>query len=157
RTPGERLLPPQRCRAVPWSGYEILAAVLIMVLWPLLILQMLSAPGGAHPADPLLTSWAILIAFPLEVATILALFWRASGTRPYQLGLTGHRARSNAVAGYLGWLVVTPIILGLFYLVLVCYRALEGGPPPSHPLSELVQGHQPILEWALVLFQALVA
>jgi membrane protease YdiL (CAAX protease family) len=156
RPRGQRLLPPPRRRAVPWGGYEVLAAVLAMALWPSLLLQFLPGHGAATP-NSLRTAWAITLALPLEVATILLLFRRASGTLPYQLGLTTDRARGNAMLGFLGWLVLTPAILGLYYLVLVGYSFLEGVPPPPHPLTESVRGEQPFLEWALLLVQAVVA
>jgi len=47
--------------------------------------------------------WGSSLAFPFQVAGIVGLLYAASGTRPYQVGLTTHRFAKNLMLGFLTW------------------------------------------------------
>src|SRR5438128_1727958 len=107
------LLPPQRHRAVPWGGYEVvLAFIAYQFFWQSFFLWLLTQvhfygwlygsdfllrdpalPGqGLSPADQSRQFfWACAFAFPFQLASIPLLLRRTSGARLYQLGLTTHR------------------------------------------------------------------
>jgi membrane protease YdiL (CAAX protease family) len=165
------LFPPQRYRAVPWSGLEIgMVLFLAFLAIPYLVLQVLlrvhfftwfygpdfPLPDLTREADPnslvstRLEIWALLFAMPIQVAGIPFLLYLGSGTRPYQLGLTTHRLIENVAAGYLGWFVLTPVVLGLHALVEWCYLSWIGARPQSHPFTNLAT-HQPDMAELVVL------
>ncbi|MBY0522152.1 MAG: CPBP family intramembrane metalloprotease [Gemmataceae bacterium] len=170
---GVHLLPPQRQRDVPWTGYELfgVAAVhilaqafagsflvasglLVQIYGPDSLANFESAKGDAANRVGL---WSMVVSFPLQLAGILLLLRAASGTRPYQLGLTTHRAGFNVLIGVLSWASVTPLVLALNELVSVAYKHWLEGPPEPHMLEELVKGNPLPVEWGLVFFTAIVA
>jgi membrane protease YdiL (CAAX protease family) len=177
--PGVRrfLVPPQRQRAVSWSAAEILVAyVLYRLVWPLLIAQVLIGSGlffwlygpeflerikNADAADHELSTtrlalWVQTVAFPLQLVSIPLLFYLASGTRLYQLGLTLHRAGRNFLAGVLAWFTLTPFVLALNWFVGWVYQTLLHGVPEEHPLTRLGQQSLAPGDWLLLVFSAIV-
>jgi membrane protease YdiL (CAAX protease family) len=171
------LFAPQRYRFVPWSGLELaILLLLIFVGIPAIIQGILDRSGfftwlyganfripdlanGAPQADPLAQArvlmWHNLFAYPLQIMCIPVLLRLASGTRPYQLGLTTHRWRSNVVLGCLAWLFVTPVVYGLNFLVNEIYLR-QGIKPQSHPIDFLAR-HQPsTTELGILVFLAVV-
>src|SRR5947209_2156896 len=100
-----RLLPPQRHRAVPWNGLQVFAlAIAVILVCPGLaefilrgtpLLQRLYGDNFFEMLDRKEVSaiaryqvWIGVVAFPLRLATIVALL-RLCDARPYQLGWTG--------------------------------------------------------------------
>ena len=92
------LLPPQRHRAVPWTGGEVCLVALIHFILLGIPAFFVVLPPGVAPADwspeqrvDVLrqTAWMSAALAPVELAAILLLLQVVSGTRPYQLGLTG--------------------------------------------------------------------
>jgi membrane protease YdiL (CAAX protease family) len=173
-----RLLPPQRRRAVPWGAGEILVAFgLYRYVWPLLAAQALSAFGlfawlygpeflnsvmDAKAADHELNRarlglWAQAASFPLVVVSIPFLFQLVSGTLPYQLGLTLHRAGRNLLAGVLAWATLTPFVLTLNWLVIWAYQQLLQGTPEEHPLTQLGRASPLPVDWLLLVVATTVA
>jgi membrane protease YdiL (CAAX protease family) len=111
--PGTRgpLLPPQRHRAVPWSFLHIALVVFVGELWREACAALFDPPGKNLKAT--------LAAWPLQVASIIFLLRQYAGARLYQLGLSAHRLLKDLSAGFLFWLVLTPIVFGVYILVLV--------------------------------------
>ncbi len=176
-----RLLPPQRCRAVPWSGWEVLAAIFFeQIFWAGLMLQVLTdlgfftwlygpefvkaltdlAPAAKHSHRFALERagiWLSVICFPPIAASIVLLFRILSGTRPYQLGLTWHRWGRNVLAGALAWVVFTPfiyLVLKLATSISVWALHLE---PEEHPLARLATQSLRPVEWVVLVVSAVVA
>jgi membrane protease YdiL (CAAX protease family) len=156
-SPGFRrwLLPPQRHRAVPWSGFEVLVALLLVLgqLWTVLITWVY----GLKLAQMRPMLWVQNLAFPLTAGSIILLVRVLSGTRPYQLGLTTHRAVRNALAGALAWLVLTPFVYLVLDLATWCSRELFHIPPEEHPLTKLSQAGLWQREWVLLVLSAVAA
>ncbi|MBI1918619.1 MAG: CPBP family intramembrane metalloprotease [Planctomycetes bacterium] len=175
-----RLLPPRRCRAVPWTGLELVAALfLIYFFWVPLFYSVVLETGlgerlygpdvvalvkvGKDDPDSKLAQTRVgmlvtVIAFPFQVLTILLLLGFGSGTRPYQLGLTANRAGDNVLLGFLAWLVLTPLVLALFGLVRWVLTHLTPGGVSDHPFTQV--GEDGLLtagELALMVFAAIVA
>jgi membrane protease YdiL (CAAX protease family) len=133
-SPGEprTLLGPQRQRAVPWTGPELLAVVFLMsIVWPALAGTILGATGlfgigqnGRPPAPEKALGfqfWAVMLSLPLQLLTAPLFFGLVSGTRLYQLGLTVLRFRRNVLAGIVGWVTFTPcsyLMLGIAAIVM---------------------------------------
>src|SRR5258708_25931614 len=94
------LVPPQRHRAVPWSGAEVIVGLLFVLLfWPAFADEMLTRMSFftwlyGPVSDEFLAVrrklWIGFLTFPVSVLAIPLLFRFSSGTRPYQLGLTTH-------------------------------------------------------------------
>jgi membrane protease YdiL (CAAX protease family) len=148
-------LPPQRRRAVPWGGLEVLLAFLLGQFLPWLVADALHiigffgwvygadfqadlTAGTIEANDKLRVSlWARDLAMPLGVGSIAALLWTLSGSRPYQLGLTTGRFAQNVVLGALSAVCVVPPVYLVMYAVNGLLRGL-GESPEEHPLTKLV-------------------
>ncbi|MCS6851618.1 MAG: CPBP family intramembrane metalloprotease [Gemmataceae bacterium] len=146
------LLPPQRVRAVPWSGPEALLAVVIVLLVPGLVRGAIGLPG--HSEGEL---WGVVLAAPVQAALVLFCLYRLSGTRPYQLGVTCRRFLPNARLGCLAWLLVTPSVLVLHGLVSYVHAELFPGEPEVHPLERYARAGLTPAEWGLLAVTALAA
>jgi membrane protease YdiL (CAAX protease family) len=167
-----RLLPPQRHRAVPWGGMEILAAFFLSSLVvPVFVDQALVSSrfyqhiyGPDFPLDARMTDkdadrrlavvrrdlWIAAVSFPFELGAIVLVLRARSDTRLYQLGLTRHRLAENVVAGYVFWLVLALPVYGLDWLVEFGYKDVLHVPPTRHPLDLLLKHLAGTAEWGLV-------
>jgi membrane protease YdiL (CAAX protease family) len=163
------VLPPWRRRAVPWSGGEVLLAFLLsQFLWPALLTWLLTGSGffrwlygpdlqaesrgGMSPV----TLWLNVLAMPLTVLSIPALFYVLSGTRLYQLGLTAERLVRNVLLGAVTALCVVPVIY-IVHLVVNWLLKGIGETPEEHPLTKLVRGHPRPMDLVVGGFAAMVA
>jgi membrane protease YdiL (CAAX protease family) len=154
-----RLLPPRRLRAVPWGGGEVVLAFVTYMLWPLAWLRLILAAHGLGPADTIPSvdlAEAQVLALPWQVGTILFLVWRLSGTRPYQLGLSTRRLPANVFLGYLGWLVMCPVVYFLSFAAEWCYLEWTGRRSEPHQLTRLVEEQQGPEGWVLFWLLAVV-
>jgi membrane protease YdiL (CAAX protease family) len=129
-----------------------------------LALGALAGPGAADAALPVLRNqafyrlnlWAMVLAFPFQVATIPVLLRGASGTQPEQLGLTARRLGRNLLAGAVGAVVLTPLVLGLNALVEELYREAGAGGLREHPLTQVARQELAPVEWVLFFLTPLV-
>lgn len=154
----QRLLPLPRRATGEWSGHEVfLVFVLFSTIVPPLVLFLFQNSGFyEHIYDKVPSLhrqqlWVWILVTPLTVAVVFLTLFLMSRTRPSAYGMSLVRLAPNLTAGYLCWLVVTPLVLGVFFLLMPWIPAEE------HPLAEL--GKQDLLpvEWALVIFQAVLA
>lgn len=164
---GEPLFPPQRQRAVPWGGVEVLGAFLIGQLLPLVFWSIFEKTGlldwlyfGERPSEEVSRLrrglWAFVAAMPLQIVATVLLLRVLSDSRPYQLGLTDHRLRSNTLSGLLYWLTLTPAVLLLHLLVSRIYAKLLDSPPDEHGISKLLQQTDAPADWLLTVLSAVV-
>jgi membrane protease YdiL (CAAX protease family) len=165
----QRWLPPRRRRAVPWTGPEVFLGLLLMVVWhyfivPGLLLAVVGffpgfyGEGGptAEVAQVRIGLWITVLAFPLDLLIFPVLFYLLSDTRPYQLGLTTHRAGQNLLAGLIVSVPLVPLVYGV-YLALVRLQSLWlAGPVEEHPFV-LLKGQIGPVETAALLFAVLAA
>jgi membrane protease YdiL (CAAX protease family) len=175
---GQWPLPPQRRRAVPWSGLEVCLAILIVLFLPVYLGELLLRSGFLDrlydldftnalelpKGDPLrrfalsrFNLWAEALAFPFRVGAIVFIFLALSGTRPYQLGLTTHRGAANALVGLKAWVVVTPLVFLVNIGVNLFYRLLVDQQPDEHPITRLVEGQPLPVDWVLLVYLTLAA
>ena len=165
-----RILPPPRCRLVPWQGVQVLAvAFAVMLFWPTLAdgalraspflswvygpefnnaLELKDSVAGAR-----LSIWGAVVSFPLSLATILATVKLADG-HLYQVGLTGrHSARSApGVRELPGRDAANP---GRQWHHRVAVGAWVAIPSP-HPLEKIGEARPPAFDWALIFVSAVV-
>ncbi|HZU38369.1 MAG TPA: CPBP family glutamic-type intramembrane protease, partial [Gemmataceae bacterium] len=175
RSGGPSLFPPQRSRAVPWSGFEVFVVYfLYYFFWVFALNSLLEASGFLtwlyHTPAPALTTenlenpairlalnrrmlWAEALAVPFNLATALMFPARMCGTRPYQLGLTRWRCGLTLVAGCLVWLMLTPCVEGVQFVTVWAYMQFTSTQPEPHPLVTLIQTGQVLpAEWAVLTF-----
>src|SRR5579871_3233041 len=143
------LLGPPRHRAVPWSGAEVLGAFFVYYLATGLFLDLFRKHdwltwvygeniGPAGPDNPRPALWAVTVALPFQLGGILLLLHLCSRTLPYQVGCTTSRFGPNVLAGYVGWLLLTPAVLFLHGLTQRTYERLTVYKPEPHPIQKLM-------------------
>jgi membrane protease YdiL (CAAX protease family) len=170
------VLPPQRRRAVPWSGVEVLLALMLAQwLWPSFLAEGLRASGflgwvyGPEfqagfaagklkgPDTTRLSLWLSDLTLPLSLLSIVGSFHLLSGTRPYQLGLTAARSGKYVLVGVVTTVCIVPLVYIILALATWLVRHETGGPPEQHPLTQLIQGHPPLIDFIIGGLSALVA
>jgi membrane protease YdiL (CAAX protease family) len=176
--PGLRrwLLPPQRHRAVPWTGFELLFALLLARVWPQILLGLLVHtgvfawlygpdfvaalrsvdPDTLGPALERATPWLTDLSVVSVILSVVVVLRAGSDTRPYQLGLTLHRAGRNLLLGVLAWVAVTPFAYVVLALATWVSKLLSAN-PDEHLLTKLSHAELSPLEWFLLVFSAVVA
>jgi membrane protease YdiL (CAAX protease family) len=108
--------------------------------------------GWPDPVAPTVRFlWAATFAVPVQVGLIVGLVRATGGVNP----LDGRRWTRHMVAGYLTWLLVTPVAFLVFVLANLAHNWLTGQPPDKHPLTALGEavGRR---EWALFVLQTVL-
>jgi membrane protease YdiL (CAAX protease family) len=100
--------------------------------------------------------WTACLAFPVQATALVTVFHLASGTRPYQLGLTWHRGWRNVGLGLAGGLALTPPVYGLFLAATTLHVRWTGVPAEDHPLVPVGIGGG-ALEWSALVLATVVA
>jgi hypothetical protein len=140
------LLPPQRRRAVPWGLLEVgLFAFTFFVVHNVLggLLGIADATEGPQRVSrELLTQ---LTAFPIIAASCLLFPYATAKAQLYQFGLTRHRLGQNVMLGYLAWLLITPVVYGMYWLV------LQHSQHVPHPIEEFLATEPSFKGWLLVV------
>lgn len=136
------ILPPQRRRAVPWTGAHVFLAFLIFYFVPAFILPYIHAgtlTGYLHGPDTdpvfaryLAYSAASLMALPLQVGLWYGLGRLADGPRSV-FGVVPRRIPADVTAAYWTWLVLTPVVYAVNFAALIAYTWIEFAPPIDHP------------------------
>ena len=171
RRQGTRLLAQEDLNPVTWTGWEILSAFFVTYFfWPSLVGFCLNHSGffswiygaqesSAQSLDDIAKEqrnfWITLCIFPFNLATVLILFRMASGTQPYQLGLSYYSALRRLALACLSWQVITPFVFGINFLVSLAYVDLTGR-KPEHPLEQLAEGSNLLTDAVLIGLVALV-
>jgi membrane protease YdiL (CAAX protease family) len=104
-----------------------------------------------------LNLWSVALAFPFSAATAPVLFYALRGTSPESIGFTRRRFARNALAGVIGWLLITPMVFIIFWLVQVFYRLVDPDGIQTHALTSIATAGLTVPEWALLVFSAVVA
>ena len=154
---GRRLLPMQRLRVAIWSGREVWLAFLLFLLGPSLAASLLDSLGfydaifDKPPSPTRMGLWAWPLGTLLTLALLFWVLFQTSRTRPSHLGLSCARWPQNTVVGYLGFLMLTPLVLGFYFVVLLVLWLVFGVSPDKHPWEKLSQEPLMLREWALLL------
>lgn len=172
RPRGEPLLTRWRPLPVPWGGFEVTVAFLVvMFVAPVVSQRLLEANGffqivygnefpnvGAVDLDPerqfeaatLRGLWSNLLSLPIVLGALaLARFTLYARWRPRTHGSTAGRF-ALAVAA---WLLITPAVLVL-NAVVNAVAVSVGVPPETHSLAKL--GGRPALDQVLLALEACV-
>lgn len=129
-----------------------------LVFFVVLGLTNILAQGIVHSLDLPREStdrlwWSLLIHIVLAPAAALATVLiprHISGTRADQLGVTTRTLRANICLGYFAWLLVTPLLLLLFWAV------LQSDEREPHQLERLLEATPTFGTWMLVLAAGLI-
>ncbi|MFL5242153.1 MAG: CPBP family intramembrane glutamic endopeptidase [Gemmataceae bacterium] len=173
------LFGPQRKRAVPWGGLEVLAVVfLTQFVWNGLVFdllvqsQALDQVYGAgfteeysknrHVEEPGLSTvrvslWVGALGFPINLATVVLIPVLARRARFYQFGITQERLGRHLFAGLLCFLALTPVVYATNFAVDNFVIKWNQKQPTRHPFDELIQQAESKAELALLAFAVLVA
>ncbi len=154
-----RLLPLARFRDGFWTGGEVIIVVLFFILSPQWISTVVSYFGffrlletpdvGVFSAERK-GLWVAPLSFFMVMALSLLVLYAGSATRPRDLGLTRVRWLDNVRAGILAFLIVTPIVLGVF-LVSKVWLGTE-----PHSLQTIYRENLFPGEWGLIAAVALI-
>jgi membrane protease YdiL (CAAX protease family) len=169
---------PQRQRAKPWGGLEILAILFItQIVWSVLLFAVIErskaldqfyGPGFSEanrhdkqPEDPGLTRsrislWVSVLTFPLNIATILLIPMLVHKVQFYQLGLSRYRWTWNLAAGTLFFVAITPPVYTVNYAADRLITEVNQKGPTRHPFDEIPQHAHSKAEWILIGFAVLV-
>lgn len=161
-----------------WSGLEIvLALVAALFIWPAAVQFILEASRffqvvygedimALARADLLQNErsiavvraqlWTPILALPFQVATVLYVVAIGSATPARQLGLSSKQIGWNLLLGSVVAILVTPVVLGINYVVELLYRSVLELTVEAHPLVAL----RPVIlpfEWAGLVLAVVVA
>ena len=167
-----------RQRAKPWGGFEVLAIFLLtQIVWTLLVSQILAESNlldhfygagfseahrqSGHGENAGLPSfrfslWATILAFPLNIATVLGIPTLARNARPYQLGLTSHGWSRNLAGGVLFFVAITPMVYAVNIAAEKMVEQVSQDGPGRHPFDEITKQADSKVDWVLVGFAVLI-
>ncbi len=165
------MLPPQRHRAVPWNGLQVLALV-ILVMWfcPTLAQLVLQATSllqqlyGGDFSEMLKRNetyavaryqvWIAVVAFPLQLAMII-LFSLSTGARPYQIGWTGFHFGRDVLVAIVSTVAITPLAQSVNLAIGELWRRYVTEPTP-HFLTKISETQPQLIDWLLIFLSAVV-
>jgi membrane protease YdiL (CAAX protease family) len=104
-----------------------------------------------------LNPWIEVAAFPFRALTVPLLFYALSGVPPRRIGLTTRRFWRNVLAGAAAWVVIVPLVFGVYAAVLSLYSRMEPDAVQVHPLTRLARQEPTGTEWTLLIVTAVVA
>jgi membrane protease YdiL (CAAX protease family) len=150
------LLPPQRHRYVAWSGFEVfLVFFFVLLFWPAVIKDPLDA-ALAKLSDDRRVLWMTVLAWPIQIATVLVLLHGLIRDRAYQLGLSFHNLARNLLLGWVGWALFAPVVLCCHIATEWFFRTAWGDTPEEHPLLRIFEASPLRLEWILIILSATI-
>jgi membrane protease YdiL (CAAX protease family) len=169
---------PASPRAVPWSGFEIAASlILVIICLPQIVSWLLNVSGfysslydpelvaRAHEttltdavklARARLNLWVPLFVLPLQMMTLPLLLFALSQTGPNQLGLTREDGWRNLARGIVGAVGLIPVVLCINALMVLAFKHWAGVEVELHPLFRLGKELHSV-EWVALFFAVLVA
>jgi len=139
RTRRDRLVGPAGPINQPWDGLLVVGVFFVLLV----------AQAVAQSLLPPL--WGPVVAYPVLAGVILGLVAAKGGRSPFP----ARRWATDVVAGYLTWLVVTPVVFGVFALATKSNQWLTDRPPDRHPLVPAIEDAGP-WGWPLFLLQTVL-
>jgi membrane protease YdiL (CAAX protease family) len=159
RRAGRPLLPTPAGWAVPWGGADVAIVLVLVVFLPGAAASLLDTAGffrllygPEFPPQPQVMDhrasdaqratfavrdlWVSLLLFPVQLAAVLLWLLRVRGVAPADLGLAGRRWPEIVVAGYVGWLILAPLVYAVHFAANFVAAQFEFA-PDRHPLSAL--------------------
>jgi len=160
--------------STPWSGLEIVFALLIVVwFWPKIVLEGLRATDffvhvygqdvlqqaqakedspARNLAQTRVQIWLNLLTLPLQVLSVPLMLQ----TRPGRLGLTLRHFWGNLRLGLLAALVLIPLVHGINLGVVILHQVWLQIPVEAHPVMALRADVRPF-EWVVLILSTMVA
>src|SRR5207244_10561506 len=103
-----------------------------------------------------LIQWKSLFAAPGQIATIILVPYLVSGTRPYQLGLNLHDWPRNLILGWLGWVILSPVVFGLYLASEWAVQLFWHVSPEEHPFFHICRPGSLDVERLAIFFSAAI-
>src|SRR5437899_6577482 len=97
------------------------------------------------------TLWMSVLAWPLQVGTVLLLLRGLSNARAYQIGLSSHDIARNLLLGWLGWALIAPVVLCCHIAAEWVFRTAWGHSPEEHPLLRIFEASPLRVEWIAII------
>jgi membrane protease YdiL (CAAX protease family) len=146
---------------------------LCQLFWPVLLVSFIAETGllkyvyGTGPDSAVSPSsielararlglWLTVLAFPFQIATIVAVLGRLRQARPYHFGFTPGYAVRQVLLGWIWWLGLTPLVLFVHILALGSYWYMTGIKPEEHPLVRLAEDNPLLLDRLLVVISVVM-
>jgi len=101
--------------------------------------------------------WAICVAFPFWTVSIALILRLVPGFSLVSLGLTSQRVAHDLWIGLCGWVVLTPLTMGVNWAVISLYKAGGAEGVTEHPLTRIAQTEMLPSEWIPFILAATVA
>jgi membrane protease YdiL (CAAX protease family) len=158
RRRGEPVLMPDPPPTARWSAVAVFLAFAAYFLVPAGATAITAPPellqrGGDKAATPRTLQrfelQAQALAFPFELA-LMTLLVRPGG------GLWLRRPAAAALAAYLAWLMLLPLVFVIHTAVNVAYTLTFRDGPTSHPLLEFLSRGATSFDWTLAFTQAVI-
>src|SRR5262245_38361177 len=136
-----RLWPVPHLKVGYWSGRTVIGHIILYTLASLVAFSLVSQLGLVRrllpddACDVRKSNLVSPLANTLFLAISATLLFFVNRTPPARVGLTLTRWRSNVFIGLAGFLVVTPVVLGLY----IAYRLQFSG--EDHPFQQLAKEH----------------
>src|SRR5262249_20814439 len=144
-----------------WGGFTVWLTFALFLFMPSFAGTMLDRLGffqtalfDKPPSPARRDIWTAPLALALFIFFLFGVLYAGSRTRPAQIGLSAARWPQNTILGYVVFLALTPIVLGLYFLILLFFREILQMPTATHPLEKL--GKEPLtpVEWFLIFVRA---
>jgi len=138
---------------ITWNGWVVLVAFVFGLLGGSIMQSLLASTGFFHalygPDFPLAITdpanetqrqaahlrglWGQTLALPVQCLIIICFMRFGTGAQLVQIGLSHRQFNRNYLAGYLAWLIFTPLSFGAFVIALMLFT----DQPQKHPLTDL--------------------
>jgi membrane protease YdiL (CAAX protease family) len=163
---GVPTLPPQRRRAVVWTGPLTASLFVILFVAPGAVMALFGRDRlvtwfyGAVPEPESVRLVASSISDVLGKTVVVLAWWRIVALAGYPgaaLGLTARRMVADFFAAYRTWLVVTPVVYATNLIVTIVYALCYHQPPEEHPIIQIIRRGPPVGFVVLLAVQAIIA
>jgi membrane protease YdiL (CAAX protease family) len=169
KQPRQRVWPPQRQRFVTWTMLEFgLAYLFIQFMLPVLFIALfqpwIPEEIRTHATTPegkvqiaRLAIHVAMVAAPFQVLLLVGILRLQAKSHALQMGLSLHRWRADLVAGFMGWLFLTPLCYLIFWGIQQPFLEDAIGPLSPHLLQYLFEHGPTLWEWIVLVLVTVVA
>lgn len=153
------LLSPPHEWTVRWHWPDVIFAFLLMLLIPGTTYSLLKSTGFYTylQVEPVARQmlYSAVFDFPLLLGFLFFIFKRRLDIGPGEIGFNLSRWPQNLTWGYLGFVIITPLVLGTYFLALYLFQTMGIG-SDKHSVESLLEENLLPVEWVLIFFRVAV-